>query len=224
MKNVKKVIAIVFEAIVVLVLLLAIAIIVAGISRVKTGVPSFLGYTSASVETDSMEPTINIGDVVVGKVPGEHDELQIGDIVSYYTVVDGHTITITHRVSDKFDVDGIVYYETWGDNRQSCPAPDQKHIVIGDVASVYRFKLSGLGNFIDFLRKPVGFIICLVLPLAAFIIWQAYDLITLIMKRKKSEMLAEVSDATSDEVKEAIIKEYLAKNAAESGESEKDNK
>lgn len=219
MKAVKKAIAVIFEIIVILVLILSIAIIFAGITRAKTGVPSFLGFTSASVETDSMEPAINIGDVVVGRVPREGEELEVGDIVSYYKVVSGHTITITHRISDKFVVDGITYYETWGDNRESCPAPDEKHIVLGDIASVYKFKLAGVGKFIEFLRKPIGFIICLVLPLAAFIIWQTYDLITLIVKRKKSEMIAEVSEQTSEEVKEAIIREYLAKNAAESGSS-----
>ena len=49
----------------------------------------------------------------------------------------------------------------------------------------------------------------------AFIGWQIYKLISLYLQSKKAEMLEEAKEGVSDEAKDAIIREYLAKMQAQ---------
>ena len=87
------------------------------------------------------------------------------------------------------------------------------------IQSVYKFRIPFLGGFIDFLKTPLGFILCLVLPLLGFIAWQAYKLVSLYLKSKKLELeeeaekISKTKSELSEEEKNAIIAEYLAKQA-----------
>jgi hypothetical protein len=56
----------------------------------------------------------------------------------------------------------------------------------------------------------------------AFIAWQVYKLISIYLQSKKEQMLEEAKDNVSDEAKDAIIREYLAKMQAQA-ESAEDN-
>ena len=98
-----------------------------------------------------------------------------------------------------------------------------------DIQSVYKFRIPLLGKFIDFLKTPFGFIITLVIPLLSFIAWQAYKLILLFFKSKQAELeeqaeqLKNTQNAKSElseEEKNAIIAEYLAKQKAQEKEND----
>ena len=56
----------------------------------------------------------------------------------------------------------------------------------------------------------------------AFIGWQIYKLIALYLQAKKEQMLEEAKEGVSDEAKDAIIREYLAKMQSE-GKAEPEN-
>jgi uncharacterized membrane protein len=86
-----------------------------------------------------------------------------------------------------------------------------------------------LGKFIDFLKTPFGFIVTLVIPLLSFICWQAYKLIILFFKSKQAELdeqaeqiknTQSAKSEISEEEKNAIIAEYLAKQRAQEKESD----
>ena len=87
-----------------------------------------------------------------------------------------------------------------------------------------------MGHFIDFIKLPIGFIICLVLPLIGFIAWQTYKLISLYLKAKKLELAEEAEkiqntkQELSEADKEAIIAEYLAKQKADQAKAEREEK
>ena len=59
----------------------------------------------------------------------------------------------------------------------------------------------------------------LVIPMLAFIGWQIYKLIAIYMAAKKEQIIEEAKSGVSDEAKDAIIKEYLAKMQAEQNKS-----
>ena len=62
----------------------------------------------------------------------------------------------------------------------------------------------------------------LVLPIVAFIGWQAYKLIALYIASKKEEMAQQAKEGVSDEAKDAIIKEYLAQMEAQKAAEQQD--
>ena len=234
MKVLKKIGSIVIDVLIVIVFIISLLVVIASITaKRENGQANVFGYTANSVQTDSMKGAINEGDLIISKVVTEKNkgsfELKEGDIVSFYNELDNGTkILITHRIYKVREAGNTRVYTTWGDNRESAPAPDAP-ITMGDIESVYLFKIPLLGHFIDFLRTPLGFIICLVVPLLAFIAWQAYKLIVLFFKSKQAELAEEAESLKnskaeiSEEEKNAIIAEYLAKQKAqEKGEDGKD--
>ncbi len=67
------------------------------------------GYNFFEIASDSMTPTLKIGDIIAVK----NDEISIGDIITFKDNIFG---SITHRVVDIVDYDGQTYYLCIGDN------------------------------------------------------------------------------------------------------------
>jgi signal peptidase len=77
-------------------------------------------------------------------------------------------------------------------------------------------KIAGLGHALDFLQSRTGFMICIIIPLALFFIWQIYKLIMMFMESKAEEI--------DEETKRRAIEEYLAKQEAEKEDKNKEFK
>jgi hypothetical protein len=67
----------------------------------------------------------------------------------------------------------------------------------------------------------LGFFLVILLPVLLFTIYQIYKLVAVLLHNHKVDMINAVNETASDEVKEAIIAEYLAKQKNE--EAEKNN-
>ena len=213
-KVLKRIGSIAIDVLIIIVFIVSSLVVVASITANRTGgQPSVMGYVFSSVQTDSMQGTINKGDFVVGKLVDDNTEIKVGDIVSYRDYYNGKEITITHQVVEITESNG---YITKGTAEKY---NDQIVKYRDDIISIYKFRIPFLGGFIDFLKTPLGFILCLVLPLLSFIAWQAYKLVSLYLKSKKLELEEEAEKINktkselSEEEKNAIIAEYLAKQA-----------
>lgn len=90
-----------------LVLLLAVAVAVVGL-------PAAVGGSAMTVLTQSMEPGLPPGTLVVIR-PTPVDEIRVGDIVTYQ-IRSGEAAVVTHRVMSKTYTDGEVTFITQGDN------------------------------------------------------------------------------------------------------------
>ena len=121
----------------------------------KDNSPSIFGYSYFSVLTGSMEPAINVGDIIIVK----NGEYHINDIISYK---DGDSV-VTHRIVDIFtNEEGKELYTTKGDNNNTEDrVPISKEDVYGRVIRV----IPKLGNIILFLRKNIIFLVILFLIL-----------------------------------------------------------
>ena len=206
MKVVKSIFKILADIVILLIFVASILVIIASITQKKNGIPNFLGYTSSIVQTDSMAGTIEAGDIIVSKMTDADTVINVDDIVTFSQIVDGTQITITHRVIGEYEVDGIKYYQTQGDNEI---AADEKGHPKGDIVSTYCFRVPYAGKVIEFVKKPLGFVLCLVIPMSLFIIYQAYNLIKLYIESKKLQLAEGTPEGATDDMKEAIIKEYL---------------
>ena len=230
MKTLKKIGKVAVDVLIVIVFIISVILVIANLTADKDNgeQPNVFGYVISSVQSESMSGTFEKGALVVGKIPDENTVIEKDAIISFYQKVNGNTIINTHRVVDVDNAGSTPIYQTQGDNREVCPVPDTDWKTINDVTAVYQFHIPAVGGFIDFLKKPLGFVICLVLPMLAFIAWQIYKLIAIYLQSKKEQMLEEVKDGVSDEAKDAIIKEYLAKmqsqQASEDSEPKNEDK
>jgi signal peptidase I len=111
-----------------------------------------------SVQSQSMAPTLNKGDLVtVSRVPTS--ELKIGDVITYMSPKDPK-ITITHRIVGTPRELGGGNFETKGDANQ---APDP-FITSAAIIGRVNYAIPGVGYVADFLRKPLGLALLIYLP------------------------------------------------------------
>ena len=78
----------------------------------------------------------------------------------------------------------------------------------------------------DFLQTQTGFLVCVLIPLALFFIWQIYKLFSILIENKKLKLLNTESksiDDISEEDKRRIAEEYLKNHPSESVKTD-DNK
>ena len=221
-KVIKKIGAAVVSLFIVVLILFSIIISISSITaKANNGVPDLFGYTPFSVQTNSMKPTIVKGDYIfVEKCDTE--ALEVGDIVTYFTIIEGKRVVNTHRIVNVYKNGDMIEYQTQGDNKETNPEPDELLLSPGDVIGKYNgTKIPLMGSVIDFLSTQLGFFLVILLPVLLFTIYQIYKLVAVLLHNHKVDMINAVNETASDEVKEAIIAEYLAKQKNE--EAEKNN-
>lgn len=77
--------------------------------------PSLFGYTPMIVLTDSMDPLIAEGDIILSKTV-DPDSVEVGDVISFFDPSSPDDAILTHRVIDIYTEDGVRYAVTAGDN------------------------------------------------------------------------------------------------------------
>jgi signal peptidase I len=114
------------------------------------------GLRFYSVQTGSMSPVLQPGDLVVSVKPQAKD-LQVGDIISYASPRNPQKI-ITHRIFQANP--NKAYLITKGDNLSYQDPP----IAYSSVISKAVKAVPKLGYGLDFLHKPLGLISLVYLP------------------------------------------------------------
>ena len=146
--------------------------------------PKFSLYTIIS---PSMVPNINVYDVIVDLRVDKPDEIEIGDVITFYS--DSPELrggTITHRVISIIkDENGNYSYQTKGDNNlieDSSTVPFDK--IVGKVA----IKIPQLGRVQFFLASNFGWLLLILIP-ALYIIFKDLFRIIKINKGEKRKKL-----------------------------------
>lgn len=76
--------------------------------------PDILGYQFYQIESGSMEPTFEIGDLIISRKYDGEQELNVNDIITFHTT---QNMTVTHRIVELVeDENGQTAYRTKGDN------------------------------------------------------------------------------------------------------------
>ncbi|MDS0475078.1 signal peptidase I [Natrinema sp. 1APR25-10V2] len=123
--------------------------------------PGVVGGDDAYIVTsDSMQPTISSGDVVVTtEVPA--DQIETGDVVTFHAGDDPDRGYITHRVIETREENGQLYFKTKGDANED---PDQGYVPASATAGVQHLHIPYLGYLLLFARSPLGLVALVVLP------------------------------------------------------------
>lgn len=155
---IKKIAKVLFWVLLVLIAIYSTFIIVQKIFW-KNKTPSIFGYKNFIVLSGSMEPTLNIGDMVIVK---DTKDIKIDDIISFRV----KNSVVTHRVFEIYKEDDKEYYITKGDNNNEA---DTELLNKKDIEGKFVFKIPYIGKIILFFQKPLG-ILTVFLFLGAFLL------------------------------------------------------
>lgn len=147
-------------------------------------IPDVFGYKPLIVLSGSMDPEISKGDLAIVKVTSS-DSLKENDIIAFRN--DDDTVT-THRIKTIKKENKKTVYITKGDNNNT---EDNDYVYQNKVEGLYLFKITGLGNVLMFIQKPVGLIACLFVILSI-------GTICILLKNQK---LGKLSDEEIDAIK-----------------------
>ncbi|MDD3171368.1 MAG: hypothetical protein PHO86_03505 [Bacilli bacterium] len=189
-------------------------------------IPGILGNGFLTVETDSMdgeeEDSFTRDDLIfVKKVTDSNREkmiskIEVGDIVTFSYYVDGLGIILnTHRVVDiKESISGEVIFITQGDKVALTPAYDYvpggtndstKYETVGEseVLAVYTGQWDNAGKTMKYVRSENGFLLVVVIPTAIFLVFEAFVLVTNIMKIKQDKLSQDIAKEHEEELEKA---------------------
>ena len=165
----RKIVSIIINVILVIAIVLAaLCTYVSFVSTSGNGVPNILGTAFFSVKTDSMYPTLLPGDLVVGKLVKDPTTLRKGDIITYWTIINGERALNTHTIHEIYDGGEHIYFRTKGDNNT---AADPSTVHESEVVSQYVFRIPGLGKVFDYLQTSTGFLLVVVVPVFLFFLY-----------------------------------------------------
>lgn len=146
-----------------------IALIVIGdtVYNVRKGnnvVPLIGGYV---IITPSMVPTINVKDAVLVKRVSDK-ELVVGDIITFKSSDERYKgLIITHRVVGTQSISsGNLVYRTKGDNNR---IEDSAVVDFKNIYGKVIIKFPKLGYLKDFISKPIGFIMLIIIPIMGIV-------------------------------------------------------
>lgn len=149
-------------------------------------VPSFLGIKILSVQTDSMKDTIMPGDLIIDAEIKDASELKIGDIITYWTIIEGKRVLNTHRIINIYDGGNFRIFETQGDNTTIA---DALTVHENEIEGKYVFRIPGVGKAVDYMQTPLGFFLVVVLPVLIFFIYHLIQFFRVLFEYQNVKML-----------------------------------
>lgn len=182
--------------------------------------PTIFGYKPLIVLSDSMYPSIKKGDLIFTQVVDVKD-LKPGDVITYREYEDdGKTLgtVVTHKIYDiTVETDGEhagqLKFRTYGINNQRQADGKIKYNDNGDMVVInmddavyapqiegrYTSKINGLGSFILWMQGTWGLIVCIGIPLVAFIVYE-------FIKRNEEMKAQRASNASANNELEELRK------------------
>lgn len=123
----------------------------------------YLGFRSFIITSDSMEPVLEVNDLIVIKQVDEED-IQKNDIITFYTYLSeiGQYGYVTHNVVDIIEQDDETVYITQGERHYSDSVDrwfdetgDPINITIDEIEGEYVFKIPKVGYIKALIIDPI---------------------------------------------------------------------
>ncbi|MBZ6495700.1 signal peptidase I [Natrinema longum] len=135
-------------------------------------VPGVVGGDDAYIVTsNSMQPTIKSGDVVITKAVSP-EEIQTGDVVTFQADGNSDRGYVTHRVVEVREENGERYVKTKGDANAN---PDEGYVPATAAQGVQHAHIPYVGYLLVFARSSLGLFALVIVPGLALVasgVWQ----------------------------------------------------
>lgn len=167
----------------------------------KDAVPDVGGYFPLIVLTESMEPAIDAGDLIICRTV-EAEDVAVGDVISFFDPAGNGTAIVTHRVIEIVNEDGVEKFRTRGDNNNT---EDKVLVEAEDLVGTYMSRIPGAGHVAMFMQTTTGLVVCVFLPILLLI---GYDIVRrrIYEKNKQDDtdaLLAELEALRAEKAKQA---------------------
>lgn len=158
-----------------------------------------------TIISPSMEPNVNIYDIVIVKKVKKTSDIKKGDIITFYSkyLINGE-YTVTHRVFDIKKENGKTLYETKGDNN---PIKDDGYRELSDIEGKVIKVIPGFGKVQAFIASFAGWFLVILIPALIMIIIDIIKIIKVgrINKRMQKVQSIDVSKYREQELDKKII-------------------
>jgi len=199
------------------ILIMNCVLIVKGLVNEKE-VPGLFGRTPLIVLTDSMDPVIKKGDIIIAKDIATED-IKEGMVISFFDPASKNSAVVTHRVMylvydengnlEGFKTAGDYNVKKSGGNAENELGYDKVLVPAENVVGVYTdVRIGGAGHVALFMQRTEGLILCVIVPLVLLV---GYDL----LRRRKHEKNKDADVAALMAELEALKK--MQNESAESG-------
>lgn len=150
-----------------LIIVLTFAVVYFLSAKINGGIPSLFGYSVLRVSSGSMEPRLSVGDVILSKEVSSPDELEVGDVITYYGsgALDGYFITHEVIKVPYENEEGVIMLQTKGTANE---IPDNE-ISFSRVHSEMIFELPFLSAIFNVFFSPWGLLIFIGLIILIFL-------------------------------------------------------
>lgn len=226
MQILKKILNIVVDILIIILLFISVLVAALALASKANGIPSVLGYAPLSVQSDSMVPEFEQGDLIISKVVDSNTTFEVGDVITFPMTINGEDVYNTHRIVEVNETDGYTFFTTKGDNN---PVADEEPVIKSLVAAKYTgTRFEGAGTVYDFLTGQFGFFLVILLPLIIFFLYEVFRVIRNLIeynKEKAYEAALESAESAkssglSDEEMKLAVEKYLAQQAEEKAKGE----
>lgn len=162
-----------------------------------------------TIISPSMEPNINVYDVVLTKRV-KPEEVKEGDVITFISSSTlGEGLTITHRVKSVIKTEEDIKFRTQGDNN---PIPDSALVTSNNLLGKVVFTIPFLGYIQFMLQSKSGWLFFLLIPAIIVVIYDVVKVIKLsnvkqrlnetLKEEEKDEVLVEKQEKLKEELKE----------------------
>ncbi len=214
MQTVKKVASVALSVVMwVIILVAALYAFTTLATRDEKSVANIAGFTPLSVQSNSMSPTFDEGDLIIIQTC-DPSTLQAGDVITFHTIIDNKYALNTHRIDSIAESMGARSYTTKGDNND---VTDTHIISDVDIVGKYVGRIPALGRLMTFLSSSTGFLVVIVIPMLLFFIYQVYHLIIVGMNLKRAMAAEETQQRAEAIVAAEGVAGAGAGDAAQSG-------
>lgn len=198
-------------------ILLVVVVAITMVVRITGNTPNFGGYMIFRVSTGSMEPELNVGDVILSKEVESITDLKVGDVITYMGAEGSYADKlITHEiVTAPYEENGAYYLVTQGiANPEADPVVSENQVV-----GIMVTKIPFLGAIYSFFLTPWGLIAAILLIILAFSgeFWNIYKL------SHSSEDAPDTKNLDSETIEKAIEQYKKEKSADDTAEDNKNN-
>ena len=195
---------------IVLIVAIVIAAVCTYVSFVSTsgnGAPNIFGFQFLSIQTDSMYPTLQPGDLIIDREVKDVTTLKKRDIITYWTTINGERVLNTHRIEEIYDTGDFLTFETKGDKNTLV---DTLMVHEAEVVGVYKARIPGVGKVFDYLQTSIGFLVVVVIPVFIFFLYHLVQFFRILFEyqnvknRIKYEQERDKEDAERNSAQEEL--------------------
>lgn len=175
MKIVKKITSIISAILFIICLLLLLLVVATPKDATGNKRVNVAGYSIMNVLTGSMEPTYQVGDIVVIKATNP-DELKKDDVITFISSdPDLKGQAVTHRIINIEEKTGQKKFETKGDNNK---VADETLVTQDKVLGKVQFKIPFVGKAVNFMQtNRAAFFLIIILPMLVIMAFEVKDII-----------------------------------------------